>query len=117
MMNSTHNPNRSLISIFCLSLGGLLSVYTAIAVYGLFQPENISTAELAMGGLRILLRLVRRAAGQPDQADGRELRNRLREYEQEKEDQTDRAGDHAQPVAGTGDDPLAGLGLPRLFLL
>src|ERR1700727_1604973 len=58
MMNSTHNPNRSLISIFCLSLGGLLSVYTAIAVYGLFQPENISTAELAMGGLRIVLGLV-----------------------------------------------------------
>src|SRR6204780_1360020 len=58
MMNSTHNPNRSLISIFCLSLGGLLSVYTAIAVYGLFQPENISPAELAMGALRIVLGLV-----------------------------------------------------------
>jgi SAM-dependent methyltransferase len=58
MMNSTHNPNRSLISIFCLSLGGLLSVYTVIAVYGLFQPENISTAELAMGALRIVLGLV-----------------------------------------------------------
>ena len=58
MMNSTHNPNRSLIRIFCLSLGGLLSVYTAIAVYGLFQPENIGAAELAMGGLRIVLGLV-----------------------------------------------------------
>ena len=46
MMTSAHNPNRSLVRIFCLSLGGLLSVYTAIAVYGLFQPENISTARI-----------------------------------------------------------------------
>ena len=58
MMNSAHNPNRSLVRIFCLSLSGLLSVYTAIAVYGLFQPENVSAVELATGGLRIVLGLV-----------------------------------------------------------
>jgi spermidine synthase len=58
MMNSAHNPNRSLVRIFCLSLGGLLSVYTAIAVYGVFQPESAGAAAQATGLLRIVLGLV-----------------------------------------------------------
>ena len=58
MMNSAHNPNRSLVRIFCLSLSGLLSVYTAIAVYGLFQPESAGAAAQAAGLLRIVLGLV-----------------------------------------------------------
>jgi len=58
MMTSAHNPNRSLIRIFCLSLSGLLAVYSTIAVYGLFQLESINAAELAIGLLRIVLGLV-----------------------------------------------------------
>ena len=59
MMNSAHNPNRSLIRIFCLSLSGLLLVYSTIAMYGLFQPESIGGAtEFASGLLRIVLGLV-----------------------------------------------------------
>ena len=54
MMNA-HNPNRSLISIFCLSLSGLLAVYSAIAVYGLFQLETVNTTELAAGLFRVAL--------------------------------------------------------------
>jgi len=38
MMNSAHNPNRSLVRIFCLSLSGLLAVYATIAVFDLLQP-------------------------------------------------------------------------------
>ena len=75
-MNSTHNPNRSLVRIFCISLSGLLLVYAAIGVYGLFQPESTTTPEPAIGLLRIVLALiavgrpvplglVRRAAGEP----------------------------------------------------
>jgi SAM-dependent methyltransferase len=58
MMNSAHNPNRSLIRIFCLSLSGLLSIYAAIAVYGLFQLESINAADLAVGLIRIALGLL-----------------------------------------------------------
>ena len=54
-MTSAHNPNRSLVRIFCLSLSGLLAVYASIAVYGLFQLENVGAAELATGLLRIAL--------------------------------------------------------------
>ena len=58
MIDVSHNPNRSLIRIFCLSLGGLLLVYSVIAVYGLFAPESGDTAELAAGLFRIVLGLV-----------------------------------------------------------
>jgi hypothetical protein len=58
IMNSAHNPNRSLIRIFCLSLSGLLFVYSTIAVYGLFQLETVNATELATGMLRIALGLL-----------------------------------------------------------
>src|SRR5260370_7107914 len=58
MIDAPHNPNRSLIRIFCLSLSGLLFVYSTIAVYGLFQLESINAAELATGALRIALGLL-----------------------------------------------------------
>ena len=58
MVNSTHNPNRSLVRIFCLSLGSLLAVYAAIAVYGLLQSENAAASELAIGLFRIAFGLV-----------------------------------------------------------
>jgi SAM-dependent methyltransferase len=54
----SHNPNRSLIRIFCLSLSGLLLVYSSIAVYGLFTLESIDATELATGLLRIALGLI-----------------------------------------------------------
>jgi SAM-dependent methyltransferase len=54
-MINAHNPNRSLIGIFCLSLSGLLIVYSAIAVYGLLQLETVSAAELAAGLFRVAL--------------------------------------------------------------
>lgn len=57
MMNASHNPNRSLVRIFCLSLGGLLFVYTTIAIYGLVTREGIDATELATGLLRIALGL------------------------------------------------------------
>src|SRR4030088_3122882 len=57
MMNA-HNPNRSLIDIFCLSLTGLLLVYSTIAVYGLFALESTHATELAAGLLRIALGLL-----------------------------------------------------------
>src|ERR1700694_5583662 len=57
MMIAPHNPNRSLIRIFCLSLSGLLFVYSVIAVFGLFALENFNAAELAAGLLRIALGL------------------------------------------------------------
>jgi spermidine synthase len=53
MIIAPHNPNRSLIHIFCLSLSGLLFVYSAIAVYSLFQLESINAADLVTGLLRI----------------------------------------------------------------
>jgi SAM-dependent methyltransferase len=58
MMNAPHNPNRSLIRIFCLSLSGLLLVYAIIALYGLFGLENSNAAEVAIGLLRIVLGLL-----------------------------------------------------------
>lgn len=57
MINVAPNPNRSLIRIFCLSLSGLLLVYAAIAVYGLFALESFDAAELSVGTLRIVLGL------------------------------------------------------------
>jgi SAM-dependent methyltransferase len=53
-----HNPNRSLIHIFCLSLTGLLLVYSTIAVYGLLALESINATDLAAGLLRIALGLL-----------------------------------------------------------
>ena len=55
MMNASHNPNRSLVRIFGLSLGSLLVVHSAIAVHGLFQLASISASELGVGLLRIAL--------------------------------------------------------------
>src|SRR5580692_10384511 len=57
-MTIAHNPNRSLIHIFCLSLTGLLLVYSTIAVYGLFALESTNATELAAGLLRIALGLL-----------------------------------------------------------
>ena len=58
MMNSAHNPNRSLIRIFCLSLSGLLAVYAILGVTNLFQLESGNTAEQAVGVFRSALALV-----------------------------------------------------------
>src|SRR5258707_3785056 len=58
MMNAPRNPNRSLVHIFCVSLCGLLFVYSTIAVYGLVALENINATELATGVLRIALGLL-----------------------------------------------------------
>ncbi|MGZ3291525.1 MAG: hypothetical protein ACXU87_26200, partial [Xanthobacteraceae bacterium] len=58
MMNSAHNPNRSLIRIFCLSLGGLLAVYAILGVTNLFPLESGNTAQQAVGLLRSALALV-----------------------------------------------------------
>ena len=57
MMNAPHNPNRSLIRIFCLSLSGLLLVYSLIAVHNLFELKDTNATELAIGVLRIALGL------------------------------------------------------------
>ncbi len=57
-MNAQQNPNRNLVRIFCLSLSGLLLVYAALGVYGLFELETINTAEVSIGVLRIVLGLV-----------------------------------------------------------
>ena len=84
MIDIPHNPNRSLVRIFCLSLSGLLLVYAAIAAYGLFSPETIDATELATGVLRIALGLLAAGvlfrwgwfaelAGSPGRADGREF--------------------------------------------
>ena len=53
MKQASHNPNRSLVRSFCLSLGGLLFAYATIAVYVLLALENPGWAELAVGVLRI----------------------------------------------------------------
>ncbi len=57
MINASHNPNRSLVHIFCLSLSGLLLLYSTIAVYRLFQIESINAADLAVAAFRIVLGL------------------------------------------------------------
>jgi SAM-dependent methyltransferase len=57
MINAPQNPNRNLVRIFCLSLSGLLLVYAAIAMYGLFALDTIGAAELSVGVLRIVLGL------------------------------------------------------------
>jgi len=62
MMNSAHNPNRSLVRIFCLSLSGLLLVYSTIAVVGLFRLETIDAATLASSLIRIAPGLIALAA-------------------------------------------------------
>ncbi len=56
-MNTSDNPNRSLVRIFCLSLGGLLFAYTAIAVYNLVAGDGVNTTDLSAGVLRIGLGL------------------------------------------------------------
>ena len=56
-MNTSDNPNRSLVRIFSLSLGGLLFAYAAIAAYNLAVGESISTTDLSAGVLRIGLGL------------------------------------------------------------
>src|SRR5258708_22765231 len=53
MMNAPRNPNRSLVHIFCVSLCGLLFVYSTIAVYGLVALENINATELATGAVGV----------------------------------------------------------------
>src|SRR4051794_91415 len=58
MINASHNPNRSLVHIFCLSLGGLLVLYSAIAVYDSITRESGNAAELAIGMVRIALGLL-----------------------------------------------------------
>ena len=57
-MMTSHNPNRSLVHIFCLSLSGLLVLYSAIAVYDLVTRESATAAELAAGVGRIALGLL-----------------------------------------------------------
>lgn len=56
-MNTSDNPNRSLVRIFSLSLGGLLFAYAAIAAYNLAAGEGINTTDLSAGVLRIGLGL------------------------------------------------------------
>src|SRR3954452_10873431 len=58
MMNASHNPNRSLAHIFCLSLSGLLVLYSAIAVYDLVTRESATAAQLATGVVRIAFGLL-----------------------------------------------------------
>jgi SAM-dependent methyltransferase len=58
LMDISDNPNRSLVCIFCLSLGGLLFAYAAIAAYGLALGEGISNTEFSGGVFRIGLGLV-----------------------------------------------------------
>jgi SAM-dependent methyltransferase len=57
-MMTSHNPNRSLVHIFCLSLSGLLVLYAAIAVYDLVARESAAAAELTTGVVRIALGLL-----------------------------------------------------------
>jgi len=56
-MNTSDNPNRSLVRIFCLSLGGLLFAYAAIAAYNLVAGDGVNTTDLSAGVLRICLGL------------------------------------------------------------
>ena len=53
MIHASHNPNRSLVRIFCLALGGLLFVYTAIAIYTLMMRPDVGAAEFATSLVRI----------------------------------------------------------------
>ena len=57
-MNSAHNPNRSLIRIFCLSLSGLLAVYRPSRSTACSSPKVAARRNLAIGVLRIALGLV-----------------------------------------------------------
>ncbi len=56
-MNAPHDPNRNLVRIFCLSLGGLLIVYATIAIYSLFALENAGAPEIAVAVLRVVFGL------------------------------------------------------------
>src|SRR5882762_4620169 len=58
LMMTSHNPNRSLVHIFCLSLSGLLVLYSAISVYDLVTRESATAGELAAGVVRIALGLL-----------------------------------------------------------
>jgi SAM-dependent methyltransferase len=53
MMNPAHNPNRSLVHIYCQSLSGLLFIYATISARVLFTLDTISAIDLATGVLRI----------------------------------------------------------------
>jgi spermidine synthase len=57
MIDAAHDPNRSLVRIFCLSLGGLLFVYAAIAIHGLMMRQDAGAAEFAAGVVRSALGL------------------------------------------------------------
>ena len=57
IMDSAHNPNRSLIRIFCLSLCGLLLLYAMLSIHSVFQPD-IRGIEMAIGVLRVVLGLL-----------------------------------------------------------
>ena len=57
IMDSAHNPNRSLIRIFCLSLCGLLLLYSMLSIHSVFQPD-ICGIEMAIGVLRVVLGLL-----------------------------------------------------------
>ena len=128
MMNSAHNPNRSLIRIFCLSLSGLLAVYATIAVSrpapvrkphcgGTGERRAPDCAGAGRGRRPAPLGLGRPVAAAPGRTDGRRLRSRLRGLGYEDEDQVDRSGDDAQPAAGTRADPLARIDVSGLFVL
>jgi SAM-dependent methyltransferase len=58
MMNPAHNPNRSLVHIYCQSLSGLLFIYATISARVLFTLDTISVIDLATGVLRITLGLM-----------------------------------------------------------
>jgi SAM-dependent methyltransferase len=58
MMNPAHNPNRSLVHIYCQSLSGLLFIYATISARVLFTLDTISAIDLATGVLRITLGLM-----------------------------------------------------------
>jgi spermidine synthase len=57
MIDVSHNPNRSLVHIFFVSLAGLLFLYAAIAVYGLVGLESFNATEVAVDLLRVALGL------------------------------------------------------------
>ena len=49
MKNTVHNPNRSLVRIFCLSLGGLLIVSAATEIYTLMMRPDVGAARWRPG--------------------------------------------------------------------
>ena len=57
-MNPAHNPNRSLVHIYCQSLSGLLFIYATISARALLTLDTIAAIDLATGVLRITLGLM-----------------------------------------------------------